>query len=146
MHRRPSSLAVVLLSLVGAAFTPAPALAQDGAVSGTVTDTTGLVLPGVTVEARAPGGPPLTAATDAAGVYTIGGLGASAYELTFTLPGFQTVVRGGVAVGAGATATLEDLRGRIDAQGKDMSEQVGQLRERMAHLEGLREAITRRAA
>ena len=44
----------------------------------------------------------------------------------------------------------KDLRGRIDAQGKDMSEQVGQLRERMAHLEGLleglREAITRRAA
>ena len=43
-----------------------------------------------------------------------------------------------------------DLRGRIDAQGKDLSEQVGQLRERMAHLEGLleglREAITRRAA
>ena len=44
----------------------------------------------------------------------------------------------------------KDLRGRIDAQGKDLGEQVGQLRERMAHLEGLleglREAITRRAA
>ena len=40
----------------------------------------------------------------------------------------------------------KDLRGRIDAQGKDLREQVGQLRERMAHLEGLREAITRRAA
>ena len=40
----------------------------------------------------------------------------------------------------------EDLRKRIDAQ----SEQIGLLRERMAHLEGLleglREAITRRAA
>ena len=32
----------------------------------------------------------------------------------------------------------EDLRKRIDAQG----EQMGLLRERMAHLEGLREAIT----
>ena len=107
MHRRPSSLAVVLLSLVVAAFTPAAALAQDGAVSGTVTDTTGLVLPGVTVEARAPGGPPLTAATDGAGAFTLAGLEAGTYELTFTLPGFQAVVRGGVAVGAGATATLD---------------------------------------
>ena len=40
----------------------------------------------------------------------------------------------------------EDLRKRIDAQGHDLREQIGQLRERMAHLEGLleglREAIT----
>ena len=38
------------------------------------------------------------------------------------------------------------LRERIDAQGHDLREQLGQLRERMAHLqgllEGLREAIT----
>ena len=80
---------------------------QDGAVSGTVTDTTGLVLPGVTVEARgAPGGPAPTAATDGAGAFTIAGLEAGAYELTFTLPGFQTVVRA-AAVGAGATATVD---------------------------------------
>ena len=40
----------------------------------------------------------------------------------------------------------EDLRSRIDAQGRELGEQIGQLRERMAHLEGLleglREAIT----
>ena len=51
----------------------------------------------------------------------------------------------------------KDLRQRVDAQGDDLrqridaqSEQMGQLRERMAHLEGLleglREAITRRVA
>ena len=44
----------------------------------------------------------------------------------------------------------EKLRDRIDAQGKETSEQVGQLRERMAKLEGLleglREAITGRQA
>ena len=44
----------------------------------------------------------------------------------------------------------EDLRNRIDAQGKDLGEQIGQLRERMAHLEGLleglREAITGKRA
>ena len=39
-----------------------------------------------------------------------------------------------------------DLRERIDARGNETGEQIGQLRERMAHLEGLledlREAIT----
>ena len=44
----------------------------------------------------------------------------------------------------------EDLRNRIDAQGKELGEQIGQLRERMAHLEGLleglREAITGKRA
>ena len=52
---------------------------------------------------------------------------------------------------------VADLRERIDAQGADLrkridalSEQMGLLRERMAHLEGLldglREAITKRVA
>ena len=40
----------------------------------------------------------------------------------------------------------EQLRERIDAQGRETGEQISQLRERMAHLEGLleglREAIT----
>ena len=44
----------------------------------------------------------------------------------------------------------ETLRDRIDAQGKESAEQLGQLRERMAKLEGLleglREAITGRRA
>ena len=107
MEQARRAFAVVLLSLAGAALAPGAALAQDGAVSGTVTDTTGLVLPGVTVEARgAPGGPVLTAATDGAGAFTIGGLEAGAYELTFTLPGFQTVVRT-AAVGAGAAAAVD---------------------------------------
>ena len=40
----------------------------------------------------------------------------------------------------------DDLRDRIDAQSQDLGHQLGQLRERMAHLEGLleglREAVT----
>ena len=108
MEHTRRALAVVLLCLAGAASAPAPALAQDGAVSGTVTDTTGLVLPGVTVEARGAGGAArLAAATDGAGRYAVGGLEAGVYELTFTLPGFQTVVRAGVAVGTGAAATVD---------------------------------------
>ena len=44
----------------------------------------------------------------------------------------------------------KELRERIDAQGKETREQIGQLRERMAKLEGLleglREAITGKRA
>ena len=107
MEQTRRALALFLLSLAVTGLTPPAALAQDGAVSGTVTDTTGLVLPGVTVEARGgPGGPALTAATDGAGAFTIAGLEAGVHELTFTLPGFQTVVRA-VAVEAGAAAAVD---------------------------------------
>ena len=82
MGQMRRALVVVLLSLAGAALAPGAALAQDGAVSGAVTDTTGLVLPGVTVEARgASGGPALTTATDGAGAFTIAGLDPGVYEL-----------------------------------------------------------------
>ena len=83
--------------------------AQDGVIDGTVADTTGLVLPGVTVEARstAAGGPTAVGVTDGAGAFTISGLAPGTYDVTFTLPGFQEVVRAGVAVGTGATVRLE---------------------------------------
>ena len=35
----------------------------------------------------------------------------------------------------------KELRQRIDAWGKETGEQIGQLRERMAHLEGLLEGL-----
>ena len=46
--------------------------AQAGAIEGTVSDTTGLVLPGATVEARstAAGGPTAVTVTDGAGAFT----------------------------------------------------------------------------
>ena len=34
-----------------------------------------------------------------------------------------------------------DLRERIDTQGKELGDQISQLRERMAHLEGLLEGL-----
>ena len=94
---------VLVLARAGAAFAPAPAVAGDGAISGTVTDATSLVLPGVSVAARGTlGGQILTAASDGAGQFAIGGLVAGAYEFTFTLPGFQTAVGGsGVRWGLG---------------------------------------------
>ena len=89
-------------------FAPDAAVAQEtGSLSGTVIDTTRLVLPGVSVEARnADGGPVRTAVTDGAGRFTFG-VPAGTYDVTFTLAGFRTVARDGVAIGPGAAVTLD---------------------------------------
>ncbi len=105
LRELPRSIA---LALVAGLATPGVIHAQDGAIAGTVTDTTGLVLPGVTVEAAAEtGGPMAVAVTDGAGAFTFTELPAGRYDVTFTLPGFRPETRRGVAVGAGATVTLD---------------------------------------
>ncbi|MXY16370.1 MAG: TonB-dependent receptor, partial [Acidobacteria bacterium] len=102
---RALGAAVLLL----AALPAAPTAAQEAVVEGVVRDATGLVLPGVTVEARSPaaGPPAATAVSDGAGRFVIAALPPGTYDVTFTLPGFETVVRRGVTAGAGSTVTLE---------------------------------------
>ena len=116
-------LAAALLAPVDVRAQDAPAAqeatpARTGTLSGTVTDTTGFVLPGVTVEARRIDGAgavrtartdatATTVVTDAAGRFTIGALPPGAHDVTFTLSGFSTVVRNAVEVTAGATTTLD---------------------------------------
>jgi len=95
------------MALLLAVTAPGIAAAQDAVMSGTVTDTTGLVLPGVTVEARSGTGAIRTAVTDDAGTYTVAALPPGTYEVTFSLPGFSSAMRGGVEVRAGATLTLD---------------------------------------
>ena len=81
----------------------------DGVLSGTVTDTTGLVLPGVAVEARSTtvDDPTRTVVTDAGGRFTFAALTPGTYDVTFTVSGFSTVARNAVEVTAGATITLD---------------------------------------
>ena len=108
MARTRHTTSVILIGLCAAWLTPGVVAVQDAAISGTVTDTTGLILPGVTAEARdaAGGGPPRTAVTDGSGMFTIA-LPPGTYDVTFTLPGFQAAVRSAVQVGAGATANVD---------------------------------------
>ena len=107
--RTPGTAWVVLALFL---VTPAAVFAQ-ASITGTVRDTSGAVLPGVTVEATSPAliEKVRTATTDGNGQYRIVDLRAGDYTVTFTLPGFSTVKREGVALEGSFTATVNiDMR------------------------------------
>ena len=96
------------LLVAGVALLPAAARAQS-AISGQVTDDTGGVLPGVTVEAASPAlieGSRL-AVTDGQGRFSVVGLRPGIYTATFTLAGFGTVIREEIELPSGFTATID---------------------------------------
>ncbi len=101
-------------SLVTLAFllllAPALAFAQAGGASlaGTVKDASGAVLPGVTVEASSPAltEKTRTAVTDGSGQYRIIDLPPGTYTLTATLPGFNTMQRGGLELSGNVVITI----------------------------------------
>jgi len=87
---------------------PSIALAQ-GAVAGVVTDTTGGVLPHVTVEARSPAliEKVRSTVTDGAGQYRIENLRPGLYSVTFLLNGWSPLVRTDVEVASSSTVTVD---------------------------------------
>ncbi len=88
----------------------APLLAQEqrGAIEGIVTDSTGAVLPGVTVEARSPRMPGVaTAVTNERGRYRFPALPPGEYEITATLPGFGDYIVSGIALGLGELLSVD---------------------------------------
>ena len=72
--------------------------AAQSALAGVVKDASGGVMPGVTVEAKSPAliEKMRTAVTDGPGQYRIIDLRPGAYTVTFTLSGFNTVIREGI--------------------------------------------------
>ena len=90
-----------------------PAEAQDAGIVGVVRDTSGGVLPGVTVTASSPAliEQQRVAVSDGEGRYTITQLRPGDYSVSFALSGFSTVVREGIRLTAGFTANVDaDLR------------------------------------
>lgn len=106
MRRLPSIVAVLSVIVLA----PYGAHSQtNGAFTGRITDNTGGVLPGATVVAASPA---LiegfrVAISDEAGRYTLADLRPGDYTLTFTLPGFSTVIREGLDLPAGFTMTID---------------------------------------
>src|SRR5688572_31174395 len=89
---------------------PAVVSAQS-TITGVATDLSGVVLPGVTVEASSAAliEKVRTAVTDGSGQYRIVDLRPGTYTLTFTLTGFNTIRREGVELPA-------EFVSRIDAK------------------------------
>src|SRR5262249_20539447 len=88
-------------------LTQSVAFAQSG-FAGTVKDTTGAVLPGVTVEASSPAliEGTRSAVTNEQGLYRILDLRPGIYSVTFTLPGFNTFKREAIELPANFTAPV----------------------------------------
>ncbi|MBI4265817.1 MAG: TonB-dependent receptor [Acidobacteria bacterium] len=94
-------------------FVVAPAAYAQGTLAGVVRDSSGGVLPGVTVEASSPAliEKVRSTVTDDTGQYRIVDMRGGTYTVTFTLPGFATVKREGVGLAGEAIVTVNaDMR------------------------------------
>src|SRR2546425_4726241 len=105
-------LARLTIALASIVLVPAVAFAQ-ASIAGVVKDTSGAVLPGVTVEAASPVLIEKTRSvvTGGTGQYKIENLRPGTYSVTFTLAGFNTVKREGIELTGTFTASVNaDLR------------------------------------
>jgi hypothetical protein len=99
---------VILRSIVVAAILVVPAVgyAQEAVLSGTITDSTGAVLPGVALKAvNEASGNSFEGVTDHRGVYRIP-VRIGVYQITAELSGFTTVARSGLQLLVGQTAVI----------------------------------------
>ena len=109
---RDSNRVLAIVAALGCLALAASASAQTGtsssAVAGTVKDTSGAVLPGVTVEAASPAliEKVRTVVTDAGGQYKLVNLPVGTYSVTFTLTGFNLVKREGIELTTNFTAPV----------------------------------------
>src|SRR6266850_3800140 len=80
----------------------------QAAIGGLVTDSSGAVMPGVTVEAASPAliEKVRVVVTDSQGQYNVVDLRPGTYTVTFSLPGFNTMKREGIELPGGFTATV----------------------------------------
>jgi hypothetical protein len=105
-------LVKTLALLMWIVLIPTAALAQ-AVIAGTVKDSSGGVLPGVTVEASSPAliEKVRTGVSDGSGQYRIEDLRPGTYALTFSLTGFSGVRREGIELTGSFTATINaDLK------------------------------------
>jgi len=101
-------LAVILSLAGGAAIAPAGAQTIRGTLTGTVTDSTGAVVPGITVTVtNAATGISTSAVTDRQGGYTIPLLPPGTYQATVEQSGFKKYLHGGIVIQIAQTTRLD---------------------------------------
>ena len=115
------SLSVVALAtFLCLAAAPAHAQKTTGDITGTITDTTGGVLPGVSVTAACPAtGLTRTTTTDTQGGFNLPELPICVYKVTAELPGFKTLARE-AQVTVNAVAKV-DFRLEVGAQSETVT-------------------------
>jgi hypothetical protein len=99
--------ALLFVSLTASASPAQTTSATTGAATGAVTDSSGGTLPGVTVNLSGPSMMGVqTVVTAEEGRYRFVAVPPGEYKLVFELPGFSTVAREGIKIGANFTATI----------------------------------------
>jgi hypothetical protein len=107
MFKMTRAIPLLVMSLVVLLFPIVGSAQSSSAVTGVVTDTTGAIVAGATVTLTdTKTSKELTTTTDDQGVYRFTQVApGQGYKLTFTSPGFQTLVINEVALGVGTTET-----------------------------------------
>jgi hypothetical protein len=103
-------LSIAILLVLSLLITAVTALAQTqttGSITGAIKDQTGAFLPGVEIKAEEEGtGQTRNVISNDVGTYTLSSLPPGKYIVTFTLPGFQTIVNRNIVVNATERVTL----------------------------------------
>ncbi len=112
MNRCTKRLLAAFVFLAVATLLSSPAYAQGGgattSLSGTVTDTSGAIIPGANVVVKNNGtATEYQAVTDERGYFTVQALDPSSYTVTVTLMGFKTAVLNDVRIAASTPATVK---------------------------------------
>jgi hypothetical protein len=117
MIRNRILIAVCLCIFALSAF----AQTDRGTITGTASDASGAVIPGVSVEAKnVSTGAVYQAGTSETGNYTLPQLPAGNYELSATLPGFKKFVRANLIVGVAQTVRV-DVSLEVGAAGEQVT-------------------------
>ena len=111
--QRYGSAVLLLVAVMCAAPPSAAGQAAQSGIVGTVTDSSGGALPGVTVVATSPAlqVPQVDDVTNERGEYRLSPLPPGTYAITYELSGFQTVKRESVQLPLGFVATLDQVLG-----------------------------------
>src|SRR6266581_1978304 len=92
-----------------------------GTITGTVSDATGAVIPGVAIEAKnVQTGTTYQAGSSETGNYNLAQLPAGTYEVSAILPGFRRFVRTGITVSV-ATVLRIDITLQVGAAGDSVT-------------------------
>jgi len=100
-------IAILVIPAVNVAAIAQTTSATTGAINGRVTDSTGAVMPGVTVTVSSPSMMGTrTAVTDPDGQYRVTAVPPGDYTLLFELTGFTSIRNEGIRISVGFTATV----------------------------------------